>query len=237
MEDFGLLSAEVGQFYALTYYAHAIIGFVAAAFATTALASRKGGTLHRRTGQLFIGFMTFAAASALYFVIARTPAPPVVISALAALYGMGMAILSLRARSGALRILQGVLIAIPVFVGLLYIAFIAFAIAIPEVPIAAGVLGPLAGIVFLAVARKDFQFLRDPSPSRSQRLRRHGFRMALVASEVVRAPLQSFGPPFLGEATFQIYAFGPFLLVPLFYYLAMPGWLKTPSSEDAPQTA
>lgn len=33
MQDFGALSAEAGQFYALTYYAHAAIGFGAAQLA------------------------------------------------------------------------------------------------------------------------------------------------------------------------------------------------------------
>jgi len=237
MQDFGALSAEAGQFYALTYYAHAAIGFGAAVLGAVALASRKGSTKHRRAGQVFVLAMTFAALSALYFVAARVPAPPVVISALAALYGMGMAILSLKPREGGAMALQAALIAIPLLIGLLYLSYLAFALMAPDVPLYVGILGPLAGAVFLAMAWKDIQFMRAKPAEPGRRQRRHGFRMALVMAEVVRAPLQSFGPPFLGEEhSFQFYAFAPMLLIPVFYYLARPNWLR-PGSNGGPAAA
>ncbi len=227
MQDFSALAQEVSPAYAFTYYAHAAIGFGAAALGVVALASRKGGPWHRRSGQIFLAAMGFASLSALYFVVARVPAPPVLISALAAIYAMGMAILSLQQRKGGWFALQAVLIALPVFNGLLYLAFAPLAFTIPEIPTYVGVLGPLAGAFFLTLAWKDVQFLRASSVETPRRLRRHGFRMAVVCAEVVRAPLQSFGPPFLGEEhSFQFYAFAPMVLIPLFYFAARPDWLK-----------
>ena len=58
--------------------------------------------------------------------------------------------------------------------------------------------------------------------------------MALVAAEVVRAPLVSMGPPIIGDASFDLYAYGTFLLIPLFYFLALPSNLaREPSSAGA----
>ncbi|MEO0463920.1 MAG: hypothetical protein AAF127_12370 [Pseudomonadota bacterium] len=227
MQDFGALAQEMGSAYALTYYEHAAIGFGAAAFALVALASREGETADRRAGQVFVILMSAATLSALYFFAVRVPAPPVLISALAALYGMGMALLSLKPRMGSAFALQACLVVIPLLNGLLYFAYIALALTIPGVPIYLTMLGPVAGVFFLAIAWSDIQFLRIRGVERPRRLKRHGFRMALVCAEVVRAPLQSFGPPFLGEEhSFQLYAFAPLLLVPIFYGLARPEWLR-----------
>lgn len=178
-----------------------------------------------------------AAVTALYFFAAGPPAPPVLISALAALYAIGMAILSLRPRTGVWFVLQAALVAIPALIGLLYVAFAAFVLTVPDVPTYLAFVGPAAGVLFLIIAWKDIGFLRTAEPTRPRRLRRHGFRMALVAAEVVRAPLVSMGPLFIGEATFDLYSYGAFLLVPLFYYLALPGWLKAPAAEVTAQPA
>ncbi|MEM6494627.1 MAG: hypothetical protein AAF650_09635 [Pseudomonadota bacterium] len=239
MQDFGALAQEVSPTYAYTYYAHAVIGFGAAAMGVVALVSRKGGAWHRRAGQVFLIAMGFAALSALYFVITRIPAPPIIISALAAIYGMGMAILSLRPQTGLWFIVQAATAALPILIGLFYFSYIAAAIFLPDIPAYIGALGPMAGLVFLAIGWKDIEFLRSRDVDRVRRLRRHGLRMAIVCAEVVRAPLQSFGPPFLGEEhSFQFYAFAPMLLIPVFYFVARPNWLKpqasAPTSAQAP---
>ncbi|MEO1048574.1 MAG: hypothetical protein AAFW59_09635 [Pseudomonadota bacterium] len=235
MQDFGALAQEVSPAYAYTYYAHAAIGFGAAALGLVALASRKGGVWHRRSGQVFLAAMGFASISALYFVITRVPAPPVIISALVAIYGMGMAILSLRPRTGPLFFLQAACAALPLLIGLFYMSYIAAAVMVPGVPGYVGVLGPIAGLVFLVIGWKDIQFLRSFDVDRVRRLRRHGLRMAIVCAEVVRAPLQSFGPAFLGEEhSFQFYAFAPMLLIPVFYFLARPDWLKPDAGAPVP---
>ena len=227
MQDFGVLSQDAGQAYAVTYYAHAAIGFAAAGMALVALTSRKGGVWHRRSGQLFLFAMGFAALSALYFVVTRIPAPPVLIGALMSIYAMAMAVLSLKPQTGAWFIAQVASAAIPFLLGLFYFSYIAAAIMVPGVPGYVGVLGPMAGVLFLAIGWKDVGFLRASKVDRPRRLRRHGFRMALVCTQVVSAPLQSFGPLFLGEEhSFQFYAFAPFLLVPLIVWLATPAWLK-----------
>ena len=234
MQDFGALSQEAGQVYALTYYAHAAIGFGAAAFGLMALASRKGGARHRRWGQAFLVTMSFAAISALYFVVARVPAPPVLISALVAIYAMSMAVLSLKPQRGAWFMVQAASVALPFLIGLFYLSYVAAAIMLPDIPGYAGVLGPLAGLLFLAIGWKDIQFLRAKEVDPTRRLRRHALRMALVCKVVVSAPLQSFGPLFLGEEhSFQFYAFAPFLLVPLILALATPDWIKNAAKEPA----
>ncbi len=234
MQEFGTLAQEAGPAYAYTYYAHAAIGFGAAALGLVALVSRKSGVWHRRAGQVFIAAMTFAAVTALYFFATRVPGPPVLMSALVSLYGMGMAILSLKPRTGGWFALQVGLVAVPFLVGLIHFASIAAAIYVPQIPIYLVFLAPFAGALFLIVGWRDIQFLRAGEVDRGRRLRRHAFRMALVCLEVVRAPLQSFGPRFLGEEnSFQFYAFAPYILLPLILWLAVPAWLKARAPEPA----
>ncbi|MEO0590068.1 MAG: hypothetical protein AAFZ11_05850 [Pseudomonadota bacterium] len=238
MQDFGALTQDAGQAYAVTYYAHAAIGFGAAGMALVALFSQKGGAWHRRSGQIFLCAMGFAALSALYFVVARIPAPPVLIGALMSIYAMAMAVLSLKPQTGAWFAAQAASASIPFLIGLFYVSYLAAAIMIPDVPAYVGVLGPVTGILFLVIGWKDVAFLRARNVDRPRRLQRHGFRMALVCTQVVSAPLQSFGPLFLGEEhSFQFYAFAPFLLVPLIVWLATPAWLKTPTPEPKVEPA
>lgn len=234
MQEFGALAQDTGQAYAVTYYAHATIGFGAAFMALTAVFSQKGGVWHRRSGQAFLATMGFAAFSALYFVVARVPAPPVLISALVSIYAMAMAVLSLKARSGLALWVQVGSALIPFLVGLFYISYLAAALMIPEVPGYVSVLGPSAGVFFLVIGWKDIRFLRAETVDSHRRLRRHAFRMALVCTMVVSAPLQSFGPPFLGEEhSFEFYAFAPFALLPLIVWFATPNWLKASSAAKA----
>lgn len=226
---------DAGDFNPMVFWLHVVLGFGSAIFAGIALFSRKGGKWHRRTGQLFALAMGVAVVTAFYFLAVGPFAPPILISTSAAIYAIGMAILSLRPRSGGWIALQASLVVVPVLIGLLYLAFAVLAVGVPEIPLYLAVLGPAAGILFLALAWQDARFLRTSEPAKDRRIKRHGFRMALVTAEVVRAPAISLGPQFLGDATFDFYSFGPFLLVPLVYYLAMPAWLK--SNKEAPAPA
>ena len=225
---------EPGEFNPLIYWVHVVLGFGSALFVVVALASRKGSLLHRRAGQFFAVSMGAAALSALYFFAAGPPAPPVLISATASIYGIGMAIMSLKDRKGIWRAMQAILAIVSILIGLLYVAFVAFAVMVPEIPIYLALLGPAAGILFLAMGWQDIGFLRAQAPTSNRRLKRHALRMALVAAEVVRAPAVSFGPQFLGDATFDFYSFGPFLLIPLIYFLALPDWIKQPAAKNQP---
>jgi hypothetical protein len=224
---------DPGEFNSIAYWLHVVLGFGSAVFVVMALTAQKGGMLHKRFGHLFAFSMGIAAITAIAFIIGGPPAPPVMISATATIYGLGMAILSLKERSGFWRLVQWALVILPILIGLLFLAYIGFAVMIPEIPIYLALLGPLAGILFLVMGWRDIQFLRTAKVERPRRIRRHGWRMALVAAEVVRAPAISFGPQFLGEATFDLYSFGPFLLVPLIYFLAVPSWLK--AGRDRPE--
>ncbi|MEO1729351.1 MAG: bL34 family ribosomal protein [Pseudomonadota bacterium] len=217
---------DPGEFDPTLYWVHVVLGSGSAVFALGALFARKGGLVHKWSGRFFAVSMGVAAITALYFFGAGPPAPPILISATAALYAIGMAILSLRPREGLWRFVQWALIPIPVLIALLYFAFIGFAVLNPDIPLYLGILGPMAAVLFGVIAWSDIRFMRTREPSKHQRARRHGFRMAVVSAEVVRAPLVSLGPPFLGERTFDFYSFGPFLLIPLIYFLARPEWLK-----------
>ncbi|MEM6859087.1 MAG: hypothetical protein AAF559_14580, partial [Pseudomonadota bacterium] len=222
---------DPGEFDPTLYWLHVVLGFSTVVFVIGALASGKGSALHKRSGQLFSIGMSVAALTALVGFGRGVPPPPPMISALAALYGIGMAILSLKAQRGFWKALQFGLVLIPVAIGLLYVAFIGFVLANPDFPRYLIVLGPAAGMLFLVMAWKDVKFLRESNVGRDRRLKRHGWRMALVAAEVVRAPAVSFGPQFLGDATFDFYAFGSFLLVPLCYFLSLPTWLKARTTQ------
>ena len=86
----------------------------------------------------------------------------------------------------------------------------------------------------MIVGWRDVQFLRATEVDRARRLRGHAFCMTLVCLEVLRAPLQSFGPRILGEEnSFQFYAFVPYILLPLIVWLAMLAWPKAREPEPA----
>ena len=223
---------EPGPFHPLVYWPHVVFGILSIALALVAIFAAKGSRLHRRSGQLFAAFMGIAAITAILFSIVRF-APPALFSAFSVLYGIGMGILSLRVRRGGWKILQSVLPIIPLAMALLGVAALASLYLSPEpMPLALKLVMTIivgAVIVFFGwLFVGDIKFLRAPAPDRLRRFKRHALRMAVAAAETVRAPLISFGPDLGpdGALSFPVYFFGPFLLIPLIYYLAMPGWVK-----------
>lgn len=223
---------EPGPYHPLIYWPHVAFGIFTALVVLVPILSRKGSTLHRQSGRLFVIAMAIAAVSALYFSSINF-VPPAILSAITALYAIGAAILTLRARVGWRKHLEWALLFVPLLLFLFTLASLAMAMGAPERP-------PVVVIVVFAtvmfgfygwLAWGDLAYLRAKDVSKIRRYRRHAVRMAIVATEVVRAPLMSFGPQFLGELTGSLYMFGPYALVPLIYYGAMPTWVK--SSEEA----
>lgn len=224
---------EPGPYHAAVYWPHVVFGSASIALALAAIFAAKGGRLHRRTGQGFALFMGIAAVTAIAFSFVR-PAPAALFSAFSVLYGIGMGILSLRARTGGWKALQWALVVLPLLLGLAVLTMIPgmFVEGAPFIPLPIKVV-LIAAIVTVAVFQfwllvADVKFLRAPDPDRLRRFRRHALRMALAAAETVRAPLISFGPPLGADGllSFPVYFFGPFLLIPIIYTLAMPAWVK-----------
>ncbi len=219
---------DPGPYHPLLFWPHVFLGISSVLFALVAIFAPKGSLLHRSAGQTFAIFMGAAAVSAIYFGFVRQ-APAPIISAFIALYGIGAGILTLRARNGGWRALQWLLILIPAAIALSTIAQVVGGI------VAAGLPALLVGLPFLAfavffaaLAWGDVAYLRARPDDRFRQFRRHALRMALVATETVRAPFMSFGPPLFGnqQATFAIYFFGTLVLLPIIYYFAMPDWVR-----------
>lgn len=230
---------ESDPFNPMVYWPHVVVGIGSVFAALLAIFSKKGARLHRAAGITFSAAMGIAALTAILFSTWRF-APPALVSAFSVIYAIGMAILSLRARSGAWKAVQWTLVTVPLVLGLVGLVAVASLFAQdmpPTLRLMAGIPASLVTIFFLVVAFKDVGFLRTAEVDRLRRLRRHALRMAIAAAEVVRAPLISFGPPIGpdGAFTFPLYFFGPFLLIPLVYFLAMPAWVKRRA--ETPPTA
>lgn len=225
----------------LAYWPHVILGISSILFAVLALSYPKGSRNHRWSGLAFFITMSVAAITAIAFSFVRL-APAALFSCAVVFYGLGTAVLSLRKREGFLRALQYALPLIAVLITFASLAAGATAVfALPEAPVPFPVraliafLALLVGVFFASLAIGDFRFLRDPAPEKTRRYRRHGFRMAIAATETIRAPFISFGPPLGADGllSFPVYFFGPFLLVPLIYYLAMPAWVRSGHEQPA----
>lgn len=199
------------------YIAHLVLGVGAAVAAVVALASAKGGRVHRWAGWVFAAGMAVAALTAWLFMIAA-PLPLAMIQATFALYGLGTALLAINphwrgARAGE-RALLGVLALVMAGIAAVSVRF-----ALAGTPF---FLAPAAFFAILAYfAVLDVRWLRRGSTvTRLDRVRRHALRMALVVSETVRAPTITFADD-LGLPIPAI-VFGSFLLVPLIYFAFTP---------------
>lgn len=219
---------EPGPYSPPIFWAHVVLGIAAAVIILIPLLAQKGSRLHRKSGQIFALGMAVAAVSALYFSTLRF-APPAILSAVTALYAMGTAVLVLRERTGWRRTLQRSLPLLPWLMILFTVAMVVMAMSFDSPP-EQRIFFALFGVIMVGfnlwliwLARR---FGRISAPSKLDRYRRHGLLMAVVATEVVRAPLMSFGPPFLGPNTTALYMFGPYMLIPLIYFATLPGWVK-----------
>ena len=216
----------------LLYWPHVILGIASVGAVLVAIFSTKGSALHRSAGIAFSVTMGVAALTAILFSLWRL-APPAIFSALSVIYGIGMGILSLRIRSAGWRALQWVLVLLPLCLAVLGVVAVASLFFVEEMPAAFrlvfGIPASVVVIFLVAIVWHDIRFLRSADPSRFRRLQRHALRMAIAGAEVVRAPLISFGPPLGPEGVFSfpLYFFGPFFLIPLIYYFAMPSWIRS----------
>ena len=85
--------------------------------------------------------------------------------------------------------------------------------------------GPIVFFTILTYfAVLDVRYLRRTKVKRSDRLKRHALRMALIVSETVRAPLLTFSDAL--AIPFPAIVFGSFLLVPLLYFAFTPSVLR-----------
>lgn len=218
---------ESAPFNPFVYWPHVVFGVGSAVLVLIAIFSAKGSWLHRRSGQLFAIAMGIAALTAVAFSFVR-PAPLALFSSVSVLYGIGAGILALRPRKRAWRASEYFLVGVPIILVIGVIGMTAFAAtSAPEpVPPIGFVLAALLAAIFGYFAWSDIRYLRASTVTPFERFRRHALRMALAAAETVRAPLISFGPPVLGEATGALYFFGPFLLIPVIYFAAMPAWVR-----------
>lgn len=176
---------DPSPYFALSYYAHILIGIVALLAALTAFAVIKGGKWHRRAGWTFIAAVAVVSASS-FEMLANTFIPPLFMAVFTAIYAVGGAWLALRKRTRTVRLAEAGLTLFEI-AGLAMFLLIAIPAARAGlVPMSAPVVIAIIPIILLAgdvnwFARRDQQV--------KMRVARHFNRMVWAFVVVLRAPL------------------------------------------------
>jgi uncharacterized membrane protein len=164
-----------------TLIVHILAGTLAVLLGFTALYAAKGGTLHRRSGVLFVYLMIAMATLGMVITIVRGGAPVANIPAgLLTISLVVTALTTMRPEAGARWLEIGAMLAL-LGVGLASLAFGAVAVAnggrldgIPAFPLF------MFGAVGLLAAAGDLRVLRSGPRRGAARLRRHLWRMCFA---------------------------------------------------------
>jgi len=161
---------------------HIAAGGLAIVLGAAALLARKGGTIHRRSGLLFVGAMIVMGASASILGFRKSPSNPNVPAGFMTAYFVGTALTTVRPASRWTRGINMAALPIPVGLTILNILGGIRAFANPR-----GVLNGapfpmfffLAGITLLA-AVGDVRIMLSGMPRGGARLARHLWRMCFA---------------------------------------------------------
>jgi uncharacterized membrane protein len=164
-----------------TLIVHILAGTLAVLLGFVALYAAKGGTLHRRSGVLFVYLMIAMATLGMVITIVRGVAPVANIPAgLLTISLVVTALTTMRPEAGARWLDVGTMLVL-LGVGLASLAFGAVAVAngghldgIPAFPLF------MFGVVGLLAAGGDLQVLRSGARRGAARLRRHLWRMCFA---------------------------------------------------------
>lgn len=207
----------------LSYFLHAGFGFLAVVGAVTALSVRKGSSLHRRGGWMFVLPMAVAAATALIFELEfDEPRPLAVIMSAATLYLLTTGVLSLRNKWRYAPIVEKMISVVPmallaISVMVLYRSMQSAAMA--QIP------GPLLyATVFLSLLVGDIRLMLNRPTDRLRWIKRHFFRMLLAFAFAIRAV---FSFVFETGLPFEIIVTAPLVLAlgATWYFLRRQGKL------------
>ncbi|WP_394176991.1 hypothetical protein [Thalassotalea litorea] len=176
---------QITQFEPYSYLGHVIIGFLALIAGTIALKSVKGSVTHVRMGRVFALSTLVACLTAYYFFYQQPLTLLSAIDATLAIYLVFSAILAFEKYERLRKALA--FIYLPVVACLI---FLLAPLIVQNLSIPMRVVVLMIHLALLAtLAIGDIQFGRVLSPSRSQRLARHRYRMLLAYSVIVAAAI------------------------------------------------
>jgi uncharacterized membrane protein len=161
---------------------HVVAGGLAVVLGFTALFVKKGGTVHRRSGLLFVYAMLVMAISASIVAFLKSPADPNVIASMAPLYFVVTALMTVRPVSSSTRLINVAALSVAVSLALFFTVLGVVALNSPGRG-ANGV--PFVMIFFFAVlmtmaAIGDVRFMRNGMSRGGPRLARHLWRMCFA---------------------------------------------------------
>lgn len=165
---------------------HIAAGGIAMVLGAVALCARKGGTLHRRSGLLFVGAMLAMGASASILEFRRHATATNVVAALMTIYFVGTALATVRPASRRARGIH--VAALAAAVGLASVLIVGGVRAVESdalspgrVPMRTiGVMSFVLAAVLLLAAAGDLRILRSGMPRGGPRLARHLWRMCFA---------------------------------------------------------
>jgi len=159
---------------------HIVAGGFALVLGAIALSATKGGTLHRRSGILFVYTMLAMAVAGVMMAPLRGVAPAVNIPAgLLTAYFVTTALTALRPRSPASRLLDLIAMVVAFTIGLASLGFGLSALALKRSWIT-GLPFLLLGVVALLAAASDLRMLRSDGLGGAARIGRHLWRMCFA---------------------------------------------------------
>ncbi len=161
---------------------HVVAGGLAVVFGFTALFVKKGGTVHRRSGLLFVYAMLVMGISASIVAFLESPSDPNVIAGIAPLYFVVTALMTVRLGSSSTRRINVAALGVAVSLALYSTVLGVVALDSPGrgangVPF---VIHFIFAVLFSMAAIGDVRFMRNGMPRGAQRLARHLWRMCFA---------------------------------------------------------
>jgi hypothetical protein len=165
---------------------HVAAGALAMVFGFAALFARKGGTIHRRGGMLFVYAMLVMGTTASILEFLKGAAIGNVVAALTSLYLVGTALTTVRPPSRWTRVINIAALAVAVGLVLLFVAGGVKSVSTPGlsgggVPFRTiGIMSFILGTLLLLAAAGDVRVMRSGMPRGGPRLARHLWRMCFA---------------------------------------------------------
>jgi uncharacterized membrane protein len=165
---------------------HIAAGALAIVLGAVALLVKKGGTIHRRSGMLFVYAMLVMGATASILEFLQSAAATNVIAALTSVYFVGTALTTVRPASRWTRVIN--VAALTVAVGLAFVSIVGGVKGVNSpglspggVPFRTiGVMSFILAAVLLLSAAGDVRIMRSGLPRGGPRLARHLWRMCFA---------------------------------------------------------
>jgi len=216
------------NFYGLSsdlQYALGILGIVAAISGALIVISRRGTAIRNMASYVF-GFVVFMGLVAAGALMIDGINNILVMSAGSAFYGVVAGLLSAKRQRGIFRALERLSVLVPAGLVLFALFSLAMKLTIPGTTLTTIEQLAYGGFIamFTLFVIGDFQYLLAGAGGTTRRKRRHALRTGLAAAEMFRAPLAVIAPSMVADAQLvPVLIFGPYLLIPLFFLLSVPG--------------